>query len=67
MQPNPSPPWSQEERGTTPRKLNYYLIVFQDMFLYFHSLFLVIGKEAKEQRDIVWEDVGCIGVTRSTL
>jgi hypothetical protein len=29
-----------------------------DLFRYF-SLFSVIGKEAEEQRDIVWEDIGC--------
>jgi hypothetical protein len=51
----------------TPRKLNYYLLVFQDMFPYFLSLFSAIGNEAKEQRDIVWEDVSYAGVTRSAL
>jgi steroid 5-alpha reductase family enzyme len=51
----------------TPHKLNYYLIVFQDLFLYFLSLSLSIAKEAEEQRDIVWEDVGCTGVTRPAL
>jgi hypothetical protein len=41
--------------------------------LYFHKivplffLFSVVGKEVEEKRDIVWEDVGCTGVTRPAL
>jgi hypothetical protein len=27
-------------------------------------LFSAVGKEVEEQRDIMWEDVGCTGVTR---
>jgi hypothetical protein len=50
----------------TPCKLNYYLVVFQTIVSLF-SLFSAIGKEAEEQRDIVWEDVCCIGVTRPAL
>jgi hypothetical protein len=37
-----------------------------DPFLYF-SLFSATGKEAEEQRDIMWEDAGCVGVTRPAL
>jgi hypothetical protein len=30
-------------------------------------LFLAVGKEVEEHRDILWEEVGCVGVTRPAL
>jgi hypothetical protein len=57
---------TQKKRRTIPCKLNHYLVVFQRIVSLF-SLFLAIGKEMEEQRDIVQEDVGCAGVTRPAL
>jgi hypothetical protein len=37
-----------------------------DLFLYFFS-FSALGGEVEEQRDIVQEDVGCVGVIRLAL
>jgi hypothetical protein len=50
----------------TPCKLNHYLVVFQRTVSLF-SLFSPIRKEAEEHRDIMWDDVGCAGVTRLAL
>jgi hypothetical protein len=36
------------------------------MVLYFFH-FLAVGKKVEEQRNIVREDVGCVGVTRPAL
>jgi hypothetical protein len=42
--------------STTP---SYFFQIFFSIF----SFFSAVGKEAKEQWDIVWEDVGCAGAT----
>jgi hypothetical protein len=51
----------------TPCKPNYNLLCISNkLFLHFF-LFLAVGKEVEEHRDILWEEVGCVGVTRPAL